>query len=344
MGGYLCITKRKRNIEELCLMRYKVWKASLLLLGLVFFVNWIGSLGRAVNPRDKELYRFVIQRGESAGEIATKLKSAGLIKSRVVFKLIVRAKNVSTKIEAGEFLLSPSLSTTQIVEKLLKGALDIWVTIPEGLRSEEVALRIKREIVDFDTAEFVKLVTENKYEGYLFPDTYLFPKTATAPVVLPILTANFQKKAKPLLGYRRNGLSEYETLIMASIVEREAAKNPDRAIVAGILIKRLKAGWGLDVDATLQYAKSTLNCKDALDCNWWSQPTSADKKIKSPYNTYMYRGLPPGPIANPGIEAIKAVASPIESRYWFYISGKDGTSYFAETLNEHQQNIDLYLK
>ena len=164
-------------------------------------------------------------------------------------------------------------------------------------------------------------------EGYLFPDTYLIPKDVAVESVVSLLTNNFEKKV---------GQADKSTIILASIVEREAVGSEDRQLVADILTKRLAAGMGLNADATLQYAIGKPG-------NWWPVPLASDKKVKSAFNTYMYRGLPPAPIANPGLGSIRAVLGARETAYLYYLHDPEGKIHPAKTFEEHQMNIDKYL-
>ena len=131
---------------------------------------------------------------------------------------------------------------------------------------------------------------------------------------------------------------------MASLVEREAKHDDDRPVIAGIMLKRLKADWPLQIDATLQYALANLRCIAKSSCDWWIVPTAADKKINSAYNTYLNNGLPPAPICNPGLSSIKAVVNPQTNNYWFYISDSKGQMHYAKTIEEHNENIAKYLR
>ena len=135
---------------------------------------------------------------------------------------------------------------------------------------------------------------------------------------------------------------DQDTLNLASLVEREAKTDPDRAIIAGILWKRLRAGWPLQIDATVQFASANKNCPGNPNCDWWVPPY--DTKLPSVYNTYIRAGLPPGPICSPGLAAITAAKNPQTSSYWYYITGSDGITYYARDLREHQSNIDKHLK
>jgi UPF0755 protein len=295
---------------------------------------------RAGNSKLKTEEIFVIRRGESLNSIAKRLKKEELIRSSLAFKIIVYTQGLVGKIQAGSFRLGSFLTPFEIATTLTHGTADVWLTFPEGWRKEEFARRLAANLENFDEQEFLALT--GNLEGYLFPDTYLVPKTASPSAIIKILTNNFEKKTKDLKISRQE-------LILASIVEREAKYDHDRPIVAGILIKRWQAGWPLQTDATVQYAVATkqfsnLAIKQSSNFDWWPELKKEDLKIDSPYNTYKYRGLPPTPICNPGFETIKAVLNPTPTDYWYYLSGKDGNIRFAKTLKEHQENIAKYLK
>lgn len=276
---------------------------------------------------------FVVKKGEGVSSIANNLQEQKLIRNALVFRILVYQKGLARKIQAGDFRLDPKMGPLEIAQSLTHGMLDRWVTIPEGLRKEEIADKIavglEGEDSAFNKTEFISL-TKN-LEGQLFPDTYLFPKEIDAPKVVTMLTANFKKKTASLN-------PDKEALILASIVEREAKYDVDRPVIAGILLKRLNEGWPLQVDAAVQYAVG-----DAED--WWpNNLTKLDLQTKSAYNTYLSRGLPPGPISNPGLAAIKAALQPKETDYWYYLTGNDGKMYYARTIEEHNANIANYLK
>lgn len=281
---------------------------------------------------------FIVKKGESLSSIASRLKKEGLIRSSLAFKIIVLAERLGGKIQAGSFHLSPSLTPYEIVTNLIHGTDDVWLTFPEGWRKEEYARRLEANLENFDSQEFLALT--GNLEGYLFPDTYLLPKLASPSAVIKILTDNFEKKV---------GSVSKEVLILASIVEREAKYDQDRPIVAGILIKRWQRNWPLQADATVQYALANkqfdnLTIGQLGNFNWWPKITKDDLEINSPFNTYKYKNLPPTPICNPGVAAIKAVLNPTQTDYWYYLSDKNGVVHYAKTLEEHNQNIAKYLK
>lgn len=286
---------------------------------------------------DNSLQEFLITRGSSVAKIGKDLKNAGLIKNDIVFKFYVQVTNSQNKIIAGEYELAKSLSLMEIVDILKKGPKEIWVTIPEGLRREEVALRFANAL-EKDTSfidEFVVL-TENK-EGYLFPDTYLFAKTASAQNIVNRMLSVFDTKV---------GQVTKDQLIMASLLERETLLDNEKPLVSGVLYKRIENGWPLQVDATLQYAlaNSRLRTMDIKQIKFWEVPTAKDKEVDSPYNTYKNLGLPPTPISNPGLSSILASKNPQASEYWFYIHDKTGKIHFARDLSEHNSNIQKYLR
>ena len=284
----------------------------------------------------------MINRGESITSIAQRLEKEGLIRNKWVFLFYLQLNNQANKIQAGSFRFSPDNSLVQIVDQLKRGRVDVWLTILEGWRREEIAERMAEKL-GIDQEEFLA-ATRGK-EGYLFPDSYLIPVNTSAERVVAILEKNFQKKWQPLQKEAAKlELTQDQIVTLASIIEREVKFDQDRSIVAGILIKRWQAGWPLQVDATIQYAKANINCRQSSNsCNWWPQITKADLKINSPYNTYLYRGLPPTPICNPSLASLKAVINYQPTDYWFYLSDSSGKIHFAKTLEEHQLNIKRYI-
>ncbi len=291
-----------------------------------------------VNKNDKTTKIFVINRGESLNNIAKNLANEGLIRNKIVFYFVVKRLGLEKKIQAGDFRLSPSMNAYQIARTLTRGTLDIWITFIEGMRKEEMAQIISRNL-NIPEAEFIRLGRE----GYLFPDTYLIPKNATAGAIINILENNFNKKFNKNLQKKAKSknLSVEETVIIASLVEREAKFDEDRPLVAGVILNRLRLGMKLDIDATIQYALGY----QPEEKSWWKRNLSKeDLAVDSPYNTYKNPGLPPGPIANPGLASIKAVINAAETDYLYYLSDKRGKIHFAKTLEEHNKNIKKYLQ
>lgn len=280
-----------------------------------------------VDPQDNAPVIFVVEKGEGARAIATNLAEERVIRSPIVFFLLVKAMGIERNLQAGDFRLYRTMTTQDVAKELTHGFLDVWVTTLEGWRVEEIANRLVKDL-DIPEAEFLKVAQE----GYMFPDTYLIPRDASASAIAKIFLDTFEEKVP-------EGVSE-DVVTLASIVEREGRTDEDRPIIAGILRKRLDAGWPLQADATLQYALGY----QSNEKSWWKKSlTSQDKKIRSPYNTYLNPGLPPGPIANPGLSAIRAVLTPEETEYWYYLHDPDGGVHYGRTLEEHEANIDRFL-
>lgn len=319
--------------------------AILFFLTLAVYMVFISSLNPVSDSQKTQ--QFVVKRGATLTTIAKDLEKQGLIRSRLSFFIIAKQMGIEKKLQAGSYRLSPSLTTREIAEKLTQGTEDVWVTVKEGLRSEEVADIFLKEL-GIPTREF--LVAARSQEGYLFPDTYLFPKEASAQAVVSLMRKTFDKRFTSQMQEQarvNNGLSPKEVVVLASIVQREGVVLKDGStdfnLIANILVKRLKADWPLEVDATLQYIVANEAREGQKE--WWTQNlTNEDKKIKSPYNTYLNKGLPPAPIANPGLAALKAVIEATgDTPYFFYIH-KDRQVYPAKTLEEHNANIEKYLR
>lgn len=302
----------------------------LILLLAIFGSIWWRNVTSAPS-RSKEEAKVVISKGASASQIATKLKEGGVIKNAFSFRLYTQITGQTKDIPSGEFFISKNLNLKEVVEVLLKGPAEFWVTIPEGLRREEIALKISsvlksgQEAGEFEK-EFLRLTSG--FEGYLFPDTYLFPKDVTADRVFSVLNSTFES---------RFGELTRDQVILASLIERETITDEERPIVAGILLNRFNAKWPLQVDATVQYALGRSP-------DWWEPITRADLETSSPYNTYKYTGFPPGPISNPGRSSLEAAANPESTDYWYYIHDTEGKIHYAKTLDEHNANVSKYLR
>lgn len=308
----------------------------LLLITLMLLLAARGwwNLQLAPVSTSKETKDMVITKGASVNEIAKQLKKENLIRSSLAFQLYVHQQGLTSKLQAGLFKLSPAMSLSEIAKILSGGPEGIWVRILEGWRVEEMTRELNRYL-NIEEAEFLKLAQE----GYMFPDTYLFPREATVSYVVDTLRKTFDQRFADDLKTKltKQGLTEEEAVILASIVEREARSDRARTEVASILLKRLKIGMGLNADATLQYALGY----QPQEKSWWKRHLSEeDKKIDSPYNTYIYNGLPPTPICNPGLSSLKAVANADASTpYLYYYHDSKGNAHYAETLEEHNQNI-----
>ena len=299
-----------------------------------------------LEPRSQEesAQIFVIKPGQPVTQIAQNLKKAGLIKNALAFRLLVAQMGIAQNIQAGDFRLSPDKTSREIATELTHGAIDVWVMLPEGMRIEEQATRLEEKLkfgsnekYQFDKNAYIKTAQE----GYMFPDTYLIAKDVTAADVAQRLRQTFDEKVGQLLAKGEdNNLTEEEVIILASLVERESKSPQERPVIAGILLNRLNLGMALQVDATIQYAKGY----DSNENTWWPQVTTDEyETVKSRYNTYLYPGLPPAPIANPGLESLQAAAEPAQTEYLYYLHDADGKVHYAKTAEEHDQNIQDFL-
>jgi UPF0755 protein len=278
----------------------------------------------------------VVKNGEGVREIANNLKTAGLIRDPIVFFLYTRVKGMDKQIQAGDFRLNPAMSMTDVASNLTHGTLDIWTTIPEGLRADEIADLLKTKIPSYNQS-WRSVLDAN--EGYLFPDTYLIPRDADVNMILSLMKSNFQTKYDSVKNSKTTTLTDAQTIVIASIIEREAIFATDRPLVASVLINRLDLGMALGSDPTVQYALGyQVDTK-----TWWKKDLTADDLlINSPYNTRKNAGLPPTAISNPGLSAIKAALAPAKTDYLYFFSDKQGHLHFATTMAGHNANIQKY--
>lgn len=310
----------------------------ILTFSIGFFYLFYREGALPVNKIVKENKIFVVRRGEGLNSIVKNLSNDGLIRSKIIFYLVVKQLSIEKNIQAGDFRLSPAMDAYQIAKILTHGTLDQWITVIEGLRREEIAQLVSQNI-GIPEVEFLKIAKE----GYLFPDTYLIPKDATAGAVVDIFLANFNRKFDAALREKAkvNKLTNDEVITLASLVEREAHYDSDRKKVASVILKRLRNGSLLQIDATVQYALGYQSDQKS----WWKKELSTDDlSIKLPYNTYKNTGLPPGSICNPGLASILAAVEADENTpYLFYVSDKTGHLHFAKTLEEHSENIRRFI-
>ena len=300
--------------------------------------------------------KFEIKSGEAAGTIADNLKQLNLIKDPTLFRMLLRVQGADTKLAAGTYELRQTMTPREIAAALQQGrTASVNVTIPEGWRAEEIAaLLASRGLVD--QAEFMKLVQSGegfdypflpptsangvRLEGYLFPDTYTFDVNKSgARVVIDRMLKNFGDKTGPDIGSAaaKSELGSLQkVLTLASIVEREAQLAEERPHIAGVYANRLGQGMKLDADPTVQYAMGY----DKTRGTWWRPLTVEDYRFDSPWNTYVNPGLPPGPIANAGLEAIKAALNPTPTQDLYFVARKDGSHVFAKTFEEHVRNVN----
>lgn len=290
---------------------------------------WFLNGTAAINSKDTSQKTFVIDNGESARQIGSSLAQAGLIKNAWLFFLSVKFSGSDKSIQSGTFRLSSSQSLQSIIASLVKGPLDVWITIPEGKRATEIAESLSAKIPAYDLSWRNQLIAN---EGYLFPDTYLFPKDTTIDFVIKTMRGNFDKKYQLALIGQTVSFPQNQAVILASIVQREGKSNADMKSIAAVLENRLSIGMALQADATMQYVVGN-------SINWWPQIGASTLRIDSPYNTYRNTGLPPSPIANPGLVALQAVFQPSKSNYLYYFTDRKGQTHFAQTLDEQNANI-----
>jgi len=274
-----------------------------------------------------------IPSGTNAKEIVDLLEENEIIrKNNYIFRILIKLLKLEDQLKYGEYNLSPSMSMLQILDKLLKGEVIVYkTTIPEGYTSAQIAeLLDKKEIVEKES--FLKLVNdgEKSWEGYLFPDTYEVPKRYGSENMLKLLLSHFNHIVDEKLKDKAEeiGFSMEEIIILASIIEKESKFTEERRQVSSVFHNRLKKDMKLQSCASIQYILKEP--KEKLE--------EFDLKIDSPYNTYLYKGLPPGPISNPGLDSIMAALEPVEEDYLYFVLGENGRHIFSKTYQEHLKN------
>lgn len=302
---------------------------------------WTTSLA-PVNPASRSDTAFVISKGDEVRDIARKLHDQGLIRDQIAFFLLIKKLGIEKNIQAGTFQISPSQSASEIALALTKGTDDMRITVIEGLRSEEILEQLRSQITATVAGSTDVTVKDWKAdEGKLFPDTYVVPKEITLPDFRALMLKNFAIKftSQMQTDVAKNGLTEDQTIVLASLLEREGRTPQEKAMIADILLKRLKSGQSLDIDATVQYVLGKQP-----NGSWWKKDlTLDDLKVASPYNTYQNAGLPPAPICNPGLSSLTAAVYPTANPYYYYLHDKNGGIHYATTLEEHNANVAKYL-
>jgi UPF0755 protein len=281
---------------------------------------------------------ITIEDGMSARDVAELFSREGYVTNSLLLYVSLLWWHDPTTIKATTYVFDTPLSPRQLANELTTGHFAhnlLSLTIREGERALTIADTAEQVLPEFDREEFLTLAL--RAEGRLFPDTYFLPADYTATDLFDLLTATYDERVGKVYfndATSTHGLSETEVIILASILEREANSPESMKMVSGILHNRLRIGMALQVDASMEYV---------LD-KPLKELTPDDLKIDSPYNTYLYPGLPPTPIGNPGLTAIEAIINPTPSSYYYYITGNDGMFYYAENFDEHRQNIARYLR
>ena len=316
--------------------------AGLVALGVA--VRWLQAQLEPMDPTGSE-QPFTVERGKGLAQVAYALEAEGLIRDARVFVLLARYRELESKLKMGEYLVSPAMRADEMLEHLVSGRVRTYpVVIPEGLRSHEVAARIEQaglanaeELLDvIGDPAFAKQrgIPADNLEGYLFPDTYRLPKGMSARAVAGVLVDQFEsvwREIEPLAP--ATGLDKHEIVTLASIVEKETGAAEERPVIAAVFLNRLERGMRLETDPTVIFGipdfdgnLRRVHLEDA----------------SNPYNTYRIPALPPGPIANPGRDALHAVVAPADSAYLYFVSRGDGTHKFSKTYAEHDRAVDEY--
>lgn len=333
-------------------MAIKIIKAAFLFIVVVSFIFSIWFAREFTIPAKTSSGKviFEVEKGKGAELIAKSLKDKGLIRKKWPFLLGYKLFFSPESIKAGEYAFSLPLSMKDILTVLVEGRIYLHsLTIPEGLTAKEIFILLSSQgfgseeefQVPFSQTETVSSWDKEakNLEGYLFPETYRFPKGTSSEKIIAAMVSQFkkvfndehQKRAKEI------GLTNKEVVILASLVEKETSIPEEKKLVSAVFHNRLKRGMKLDCDPTIIYAlKQEGRFKDRL--------RTKDLKYDTPYNTYLYPGLPPGPICNPGRESLQAALFPSDENYLYFVSKNDGSHNFSRTFKEHQRAVLLYQK
>ncbi|MBT3391073.1 MAG: endolytic transglycosylase MltG [Chloroflexi bacterium] len=297
------------------------------------------DLNLPANPQ-AEPQNFHIALGESPLSIAERLQSQGIIRNASAFSVFLMYSGLDTQIQAGGYTLSPANTAVEIAYALRDpNPGDATLVILAGWRLEEISAALPTSGLVTDPEAFISTAQAAALEGMLFPGTYQLPRDTSVDDLLHVLTQAFEQTVTAEMrdGYAQQGLAVIQAVTLASIIEREAVVVDEMPLIASVFLNRLAIGMNLDADPTVQYAVGFNPTQNT----WWTNPISlADLQFDSPYNTYRYPGLPPGPIANPGINALRAAAFPAQTPYYYFRATCDGSGrhLFAETFDEHVNN------
>jgi len=330
-------------------VRYIKWGTFLLLILAIGAGAWFYSSVQRPYQGFEGGEQFVeIPQGTGTAAMARRLADAGVVQSPEVFRLAVWLKGSGRRLQAGEYRFDRPMSPAEVVDKLSRGEVYVRaITFREGLTIWEMAPVFENagfgSAKDFiaatkDTTLVAEIdPTARDLEGYLFPDTYTLPRGVTAAQLVEQMVRQFLRILTPELKQQAaaRGLTVRELVTLASLVEKETAKPDERTIVAGVYTNRLRIGMGLQCDPTVIYA---LMLEGRYDGNI----RRADLRIDSPYNTYRYAGLPPGPIAAPGAASLHAAANPADVPYFYFVSRNDGSHVFSTTYEEHSRKVYEY--
>jgi UPF0755 protein len=324
---------------------------SLQRLSYAFDLVW--NAGDLTQPRDTAGADqvFIIQPRESVRSISDRLEQAGLIRNAQTFRTYLLWTGLDTIIQTGTYRLSPAQTGRDIAQMLKSTTLtEVTFSVLPGWRMEEIAASLPSSGLNITPAAFLAaastpgtppgfLPAGASAEGFLAPGNYTLPRTTSAEQLVFLLLQSFSSGLTPALqnSFTSHGLTVFQAVTLASIIQREAVVGDEMPLIASVFYNRLAVNMRLQTDPTVQYALGY----DSAHATWWTNPLSLDDlKVESPYNTYLYPGLPPGPISNPGLAALQAVAVPAQSNFFYFQArcDKSGLHNFAETLAQHQQN------
>ncbi len=329
--------------------KFSLKRVILLLSGLFFLVILllgVSAVHFLITPTEQEGMEQVvfIKEGLSLKEVANELERRDIIVNKTLFGLWGKIMGSSRRIQAGEYRLSPNMSPIRILEILTAGAVITYpITFPEGYTIEQIADVLDRNGL-VEKEEFVSLahdpvvlkrydITGPSLEGYLYPDTYYLPRGISSSAAIDAMVNRFRQLTGPLEKRAEAvGMTMEDVIILASIVEKETGLTVERPMIASVFLNRLRQGMRLESDPTVIYGIKGFN----------GNLTRKDLREPTPYNTYVIRGLPIGPIANPGLEAIKAVLFPEKTDYLYFVSKNDGSHHFSKTLSEHNKAVRSY--
>ena len=354
------IDEPKRGLGNSILLIVALLAVAVLVMGIYYYTK----VNRAATDESHEI-KFTVVKGSSTREIAEQLTEQKVINNKTIFIIYSKLHEAGNKIQAGDYVLNSNMTVAEIVDVLTAGKVSASgqnVTIIEGLTNTQIGKYLAdRGIID-SSSEFeqvladddfdFKFETEAKkfsYQGFLFPDTYKMSKDNSLTDLVSKMLNNFESKISDqmLADIEQQHRTFSEVLILASIIEKEVGRNKtiisdadiakmqeERKLVASVFYNRLGINMALESDATVNYVTGKSDRSATIE----------DTKIKSPYNTYQNRGLPPSPISNPGLGSIMAAIYPTESDYLYFLNSTDGTAYFAKTLEEHGENREKYLR
>lgn len=320
----------------------------------------IDQLSAPVTAGDASV-SLTISPGETANDVANHLVESGTLPETTLFLNYLRYYGLDSQLEAGLYDLRPGLTIPELAQDLVQGnAREIELRFLEGWRLEEMAAYLNATVPGSIDGETFRQLTQRQenldlrsyaflrelppgatLEGYLFPDTYRVASDAEAPVLIDLMLRNFERRVSPQMrqAFAANGLSLHEAVTLASIVERESPLAAERPMIAGVFYNRLNQGMRLQADPTVQYAVGYFPGNQT----WWKSPlTASDLEIQSEYNTYLHEGLPPGPIANPGLVSLQAVAEPAETTSLYFVAdcNAGGAHVFSDTYDQHLNAVE----